>query len=126
MNLNAIPLEGVEDIKFGMTRSEVRSIWGDAKEFKKFPDDEMPTDDFGFCHVFYDENEECEAIEIFDAEVFVDGKQIYPIEVDEVYDLFPDLEEDDDGPISYERSFGIYAPDDEMECILFGREGYYD
>ena len=38
----------------------------------------------------------------------------------------PDLEEDDIGPISYERSIGIYAPDDEMESILFGREGYYD
>ena len=46
--------------------------------------------------------------------------------MDKVIELLPDLEEDDIGPISYERSIGIYAPDDEMESILFGRDGYYD
>ena len=88
MRLNVNPLESVGDVKFGMTREEVRSILGDAEEFKKDPDDDITTDDFGFCHVFYDE--------------------------------------DDIGPISYVRSIGIYAPDDEMESILFGRDGYYD
>lgn len=52
MRLNVIPLESVGDVKFGMTREEVRSILGDAEEFKKDPDDDITTDDFGFCHVF--------------------------------------------------------------------------
>lgn len=99
MRLNVNPLESVGDVKFGMTREEVRSIFGDDR---------------------------CEAVEIFDAEVFIDGKQVYPIDMDKVIELLPDLEEDDIGPISYERSIGIYAPDDEMESILFGRDGYYD
>ena len=31
-------------------------------------------DNFGFCHVFYDENDKCEAIEIFDeVEVYVNA-----------------------------------------------------
>jgi hypothetical protein len=46
--------------------------------------------------------------------------------MDKVYELLPDLEEDDIGPISYKKSIGIYAPDEEMESILFGVEGYYD
>ena len=77
MRLNVNPLESVGDVKFGMTREEVRSIFGDAEEFKKDPDDDITTDDFGFCHVFYDEDDRCEAVEIFDAEVFIDGKQVY-------------------------------------------------
>lgn len=126
MRLNVIPLESVENVKFGMVRSEVRSVWGDAQEFKKTPYSKNTTDDFGFCHVFYDESDRCEAIEIFDAEVFVDGKQIYPISTKKALDLFPDLQEDDDGLLSRDRSIGIYAPDHKMESILFGTEGYYD
>lgn len=126
MRLDVIPLKSVGDVRFGMSRGEVRAVWGDAEEFKKDPDDVVTTDDFGFCHVFYDEDNKCEAVEIFDAEVFIDGKQVYPIDMDRALELLPDLEEDDIGPISYERSIGIYAPDDEMESILFGRDGYYE
>ena len=47
MRLNVNPLESVGDVKFGMTREEVRSIFGDAEEFKKDPDDEMESILFG-------------------------------------------------------------------------------
>ena len=88
---------------------------------------ETMTDDFGFCHVYYDGNDECEAVEIFsETDVNIDGKQIFPISLDEAYEVFPFLAEDEDGPLSIEKSIGIYAPDGEMESILFGKEGYYD
>ena len=51
---------------------------------------------------------------------------IYPVDLDDALEAFSDLEDDDDGPISYERSNGIYAPDGEMESILFGDKGYYE
>ena len=127
MTLNAIPLVGVDRIRFGMKRSEVRSVWGDAVEFRKTPQSETMTDDFGFCHVYYDGNDECEAVEIFsETDVNIDRKQIFPISLDEAYEVFPFLAEDEDGPLSIEKSIGIYAPDGEMESILFGKEGYYD
>ena len=53
MRLNVIPLESVGNVKFGMTRGEVRSILGDAEEFKKDPDDEMESILFG-RDVYYD------------------------------------------------------------------------
>ena len=34
--------------------------------------------------------------------------------------------DDSDGPISYDKSIGIYAPDGEMESMLLGVKGYYN
>ena len=127
MKLNAIPLEGVENVRFGMSREEVRNIWGEAREFFKTSDSEVPTDDFGFCHVYYDESDRCEGIEIFDdAQVYVQGQLIFPIDLNDFMEIFPGFSEDDDGPYSTERSIGIYAPDGTMESIMFAKEGYFD
>lgn len=127
MRLDAIPTVGVNEVKFGMNRDEVRNIFGEATEFYKFDDDTNTTDDFGFCHVFYDDDDKCEAIEIFDeAEVYVDGKLVFPTDLKSAQEVIRDLEEDDEGAMSFEASVGIYAPDDEMESILFGKKGYYD
>ena len=37
-----------------------------------------------------------------------------------------DFEQDDEGLISFSKSIGIYAPDGEMESIIFAKEGYYN
>ena len=66
MRFDAVPTTGVNEVKFGMNREEVRRLLGWATEFYKFDDDVNTTDDFGFCHVFYDDNTECEEIEIFE------------------------------------------------------------
>ena len=114
-----------------MKRSEVRDILGESKEFKKSPLSTTLADDFGYCHVFYDDNDECEAIEIFDeVEVYIDDKLIFPMKKREALKLlkkfFKDLKKDADGLISYKYSIGIYAPEKEMESILIGRENYYE
>ena len=36
------------------------------------------------------------------------------------------LKNHDEGMISVDMSIGIYAPDGEMESILFGEKGYYE
>lgn len=127
MILNAIPLVGVGSVRFGMTRSQVGAIWGDAVEFKKTPDSIAATDDFGFCHVFYDEKDRCQAIEIFDdAEVLIEGRKAFPLDADELLEAFPEFEEDDDGPICFRWAAAVYAPDGAAESILFGKEGYFE
>lgn len=129
--INVIPLVQVNDIRFGMSRSEVRAILGEACEFSKTVFDSNLTDDFGYCHVFYDDNDKCEAIEIFsDAEVYIDNKLIFPTTKEAVIKLFKDilddLIQDEEGFISYKYSIGIYAPDEDMESILIGTKNYYD
>lgn len=126
IRVDAIPLEEAYGIKFGMSRQEVRSILGDSTEFFK-GDSEETTDDFGYCHVYYDDNDKCEAIEFFDeAEVYINGVLAFPIDKNVFSTKFADYIQDEDGFISYEYSIGIYAPDEFMESILIGKKGYYD
>lgn len=104
-----------------------RRLLGSATEFYKFDDDVNTTDDFGFCHVFYDDNNECEAIEIFDeAEVYVNELLIFPTDFETAKKAIGDFEQDDEGLISISKSIGIYAPDGDMESILFAKEDYYN
>ena len=51
--ITVVPQEDVGDVSFGMTRDEVRSIFGDYTEFNKTRMSKSTTDDFGFCQVFY-------------------------------------------------------------------------
>lgn len=127
MRFDAVPTTGVNEVKFGMNREEVRRLLGSATEFYKFDDDVNTTDDFGFCHVFYDDNNECEAIEIFDeAEVYVNGLLIFPTDFETAKKAIGGFEQDDEGLISISKSIGIYAPDGDMESILFAKEDYYN
>ena len=124
--INVVPLEKVGDVSFGMTRDEVRNIFGDASEFNKSSLSKNTTDDFGFCHVFYNDDK-CEAVEIFNtAKVMLDDTSVFDSDVNTIRDLFPDAEESPDGFISKGMSVGVYAPDNQIQSILFGCKGYYD
>ena len=46
-------LKDVNGVSFGTKRKAVRAVFGTAKEYKKNKFSETITDDFGFCHVFY-------------------------------------------------------------------------
>lgn len=128
MRIDVIPNVKVNDIVFGMSRAEVRELLGEAKEFKKGPYASNTTDDFGFCHVFYDKQNKCEAVEIFDdpgVEVYLDDTRIFPTDLDEAKVMVDDFEIDGSGLISISLSIYIDAPDGEMESILFGKKDYY-
>ena len=126
MRFDAVPTVSVNGVAFGMSREKVRSLLGTAAEFYKGKDAVNTTDNFKFCHVAYDENNKCEAIEIFDeSEVYVNGSLIFPTDFETAKKVIEDLEEDDDGLISISKSIGIYAPCGDMEGILFGKAGYY-
>ena len=57
-------LESVGNIKFGMTKQEVREKYAVKGEFIKNDCSNNLTDDLGFCHVYYNDEGKCEAVEI--------------------------------------------------------------
>ena len=124
----ATPLVEINGIKFGMSRSEVRTVLGGkCREFKKSKFSKNTTDDFGICHVFYTQEDKCEAVEVFSqCEVSVDGTVIFPVSISAVREQIDDLKEDIGSYISKKLSVGIYAPDGTPESILFGSAGYYE
>lgn len=120
----------VNEIPFGSARTIVRDALGnDFKEFKKSKYSKNTTDDFGSCHVFYSSNDTMDAIEIFpDATICVNTTKIsfeYPVLIEWIKHLDPEAEEDSDGIVSKKLSIGVYAPYQQVESILFGKQGYY-
>ena len=133
IKLNIIPLEKVNDVKFGAKRDEVREKfkeYGSPTEFTKSKQfSKNTTDDYGVFHIFYNEKNEFEAIEIFEnTEVYVDGKLIFPGNVDEILKMFPDSEKDHEYYTSVAKSVGITTEEEtgKVEAILFGCCGYYE
>ena len=125
---NAQPLKEINGIRFGMPRTLVRELFdGEYREFKKNRFSKNTTDDFGICHVFYNLEDKCEAVEVFiGCEIFVDGKMFFPVKIESMKNLIKDFEEEYGSYISKSQSIGIYAPNGMPESILFGAVGYYD
>ena len=128
LNWEAKPLAEVNGIKFGMSREDVRKVLGGTyRTFKKSKFSKTMTDDFGICHVFYNTEDKCKAVEIFgECQVSIDGKVVFPLDVQAVKEIIPDLEEDTGSYISRKLSIGIYAPSATAESILFSHSGYYE
>lgn len=121
------PLEAVGNVKFGMMRTDVRELLGEFTEFKKTKFSKNTTDDFEFCHVYYNKDDKCEAVEIFDTvEVIVDGQVVFPGNISGAKKVFGQLVQEGDDYTDVVKSVGIYAPSGKMETILFGETGYYD
>lgn len=127
-NWNVEPLKDINGIRFGMLREEVRKIMAcQFKEFKKSNFSKNTADDFDNCHIFYDADDRCEAVEIFDEiTVSIKGEVIFPTELVRARNIITDFENEDGSYISKSWSVGIYAPFDKMESILFGCKGYYE
>ena len=124
--LVAIPLVEVGGVRFGMSREEVRRIFGAFTEFRKNRFSQNTTDDFGYCHVFYDAENRCEAIEVFpEAEVSIGGKTVIPATMEEIKVAIPTLVEEDGSWLAVELSIGVSSADDKVNGILFGKPGYY-
>lgn len=124
--INVIPLQEVSGVSFGMKRNDVRSIFGEAKEFKKTKNSKNTADDLGFCHVYYDSNNECEAIELFDnVEILINGLSISKYDINSIKSILPDAKRDDCGLISKSQSIGVFAPNNQIESILFGCKNYF-
>ncbi len=119
--------KSVNGIDFGLSRKEVRKrLNREYKEFKKGLFSKSITDDYIDFHVFYDKSDRFIAIEVFsNVSVLVNDRHIFPGGIDQAIAILPDLKKDGEGYISYKNSVGIYAPEETIESILFGKENYY-
>lgn len=121
------PLVGFDNVQFGMSREEVRSILGSPlREFKKSKYSKTTTDDFGVFHVFYDETDKFEAVEFFEEAGLKDIKgNTFPKEITADVPFPYALYNEGNDYINAEYSIGIFAPNNRIESILFGIKGYY-
>ena len=125
------PLKNAGDISFGMSRSKVREVLGEYREFKKSKFSSNTTDDFNICHLYYNQNNECEAIEFFENVIIkIENEIVFPNEFDKICDILKrldrNLEIEEESCTSVKYSIGVYAPRGKVEAILFGCEGYYN
>ena len=122
------PLLSVGKIKFGMKRQDVHKLFKETcKEFKKTKYSKNTTDDYGNFHVFYDAENNVEAVEIFEnIEIIFKGKCIFPEYIENVKNNFMDMQQDGDDYIDIKLSIGISAPSGKIESIIVGNKGYYE
>lgn len=124
---NVEPLICVDKIKFGIHRNTIRLLLEEpCREFKKNELAEVTTDDYGYCHIYYDSENKCVAVEIFsDIQLFIQGNLIFPGRIDNFKEQFSDLVVIGDVYISKEYSIGLYAPEGVIESVLVGKQNYY-
>jgi hypothetical protein len=126
------PYKSVGEIAFENPREAVRKLLGEYKEFKKSKFSKNTTDDFKFCHVFYDENDKVNAIEFFtEIELLLKNKNILAMNFNSLLQFVKESSysytEDDTGAIVNDIGIAIYAPDkNRVESILVYKKGYYD
>lgn len=125
-NIIAVPLKQINGVNFGSDREVLRMTFGEFTEFKKTKLSENTSDNFGFCHVFYDKNNKFEAIEIFDANVYINGQLIFPTSLSNIQNIIPAIIKGNDELICIENSISVYAPYGKPESILFACSGYFN
>ena len=131
--INIISLKNVNDVDFGSNRSIVWNMFGKPNDsFKKTSISKTETDDYGNFHVYYDDNYNFEAIEIFKGiDIYYNNYKLsnkYSEVLEYFKSIFNDIEEDEYGFTTKSGSIGVYIENDEdlIDSILFGKENYYD
>ena len=123
-----IPLVGLDNIKFGMNRSEVEKIIKPKKSFFKTKFSKNSTDVSDNMHIYYDENNSVEAIEIHSgATVFYKNNTILPADISQIKTLFNLKEIESDHYIDYDKSIAFYAPEGkDIKSLTIGVKGYFE
>ena len=139
MKLDLRPYEGVGPIRFGMRRAEVRgAVHAAVRAFRKTRDATMLLDAFDNegIHVYYDELDLCEAVELASPAVAVlKGRALigepFAALRDWLLGLDPELEVDETGLTASSLGLGLYAPfageepEGPVEGVIAFRRGYY-
>ena len=122
-----VPGKSIGKIEFGMDRENCRALLGDNyEEFKKSEFSTNTTDDYGFLHVFYTEDNQVEAVEVFEnTELVIDNTTVFPIQTSRIAEALPGISEDEWGFTDEERSIGYETDGENATSILVGCDGYY-
>ena len=126
-----IPTISYGNITFNSERSSVRSYFGKYKTFTKSKLSENTTDDFGFCHTFYDPSNRLIAIELFpETSLIFDNTDLLKLTAEELVNkiIIRDENADIDTFSILSRKLGICADieDGLIKSILICTSDYYD
>lgn len=122
-----IPNQRIGDLVFGTKRASIRKLLGKKyKEFSKTPYSKNTTDDYGFCHVYYDENDKFVAVEIFeDIQIYINDTLLFPINREDILKWSLSFIDEGEFLTSEDLSIGYTMNNDLTVGILVGKEGYY-
>ena len=131
-----LPYVGIGGLKLKTYRSGVRDFFGGSySEFKKTVSSENTTDDFGFCHAYYDNEDKLEAVEFFNDEnidITYNDESLFKISYSRLKELLNNskLKIEDCGFIDDHNGISGYTSsnneDEPVESILIFKNGYYD
>ena len=128
-DIRIIPMKSFNGIEFGISREEFHKIMGNPlKSFKKTSDSKVETDDYGYFHVYYDDNYCFEAVDVFNELDIYYNDDLLSKKYSELLGYFKNLhdevEEDDYGFIINDCSVGVYLENDDdlVEVITFGKK----
>ena len=125
---NVIPTVSVNNLEFGIERSNVREILGKPKRiFKKTDNSVNTTDAYSDYHVYYTTDDKLEAIEFIgdNISISMNSHLIYPGTLNEARNLLPDLDEYFGFYISKAGSIGLCVEEDRVTSVLAGCKDYY-
>ena len=119
------------EFNFYAERANVRLHLGKFKTFVKSKTSENSTDDFGFCHTYYDVSDCLIAIEFFpEADLLYDGIALFKQKPDKLTDILKlkDTAVYADDYSIMSKKLGICAEigDGQVKSILVCTDNYYD
>ncbi|MDR0916487.1 MAG: hypothetical protein LBN02_04790 [Oscillospiraceae bacterium] len=125
-----LPRESFGGVKFGTDRAIVRETFGEYKEFKKSEFSINTTDEFSILHAYYDAENKLEAMEVFAESVSYNGIRLFPASKSEFTNALHkwgiEFSVSYGSIISEGLGISAYVPDEnEIECVLLYRSGYY-
>lgn len=136
------PYQSVGQIRFGMTREEVRSLLGEpSATFYKGLNTESPTDAYDHVgvHVYYAHpSGYCEALEFFEpAQLLLAEKPLFQLSFVQLKEWLSsqdsELEIDDEGLTCFKYGLGLYAPEWKEDAnlpvqgiLVFNDRNYYN
>ncbi len=139
-DLSIDPYVGTGDLRLGMRRDVIRKVVGEVFDvFRRGPEDATDSDAFDGAgiYVYYDSNDECEAIEFAEpAKPTLFGEQLIGRPLSQVLAYLKKHDAsvliDDSGATAYTIGLGVYAPaaakrsDCPVESVIAFRRNYYD
>ncbi len=139
MIFNFEPYVGVNKIKFGDTRENIRKNIGlEYKEIIETDQFARNMDVYNFCHIHYNSEDLCEAVEFYGSSILnLNGNEIRLEQYGKIVELFDALDKniepvfDNCGFTSYKFGIGVYTSspeelDEPIESIIIFKRGYYD
>jgi hypothetical protein len=128
---NLIPTVSCGEMAFLTPRDEVRMVFGEFTEFKKSKTSENSTDDFGFCHAYYNQSDELVALELFpEAVLKLDGCSLFELSPEGLFKLLSgktkSVQRDDYSICSVALGVCAEVADGAIESILVCTEDYLD